>query len=89
MNTIDPETITLTPDGDGALTVGLGLGAEPGTLIPQLLVTTANLGAFRIPLTAHDLGLITAWGKTVLSMTEQQAADLIRELTNNEGTDNA
>lgn len=85
--TIDGDTVNLIPAGDGAVEMALGLGAEPGTLSPQMLVRTENLGTFRIPLTAVDLGLIAAWGQTVLSMTDAQAAEMIRKLTaNQEGT---
>lgn len=82
--TIDPDTVNLIPAGDGAVEMALGLAADGKTLVPQMTVDTANLGRFRIILTGRDLGLIAAWGKTVLSMTDEQAADMIRKLTENQ-----
>lgn len=81
---IDGAVVDIIPAGNGAVSMALGLAADGATLVPQMTVDTANLGRFRIILTGRDLGLIAAWGKTVLSMTDEQAADMIRKLTENQ-----
>ena len=79
---LDPQRVILVPADEAALELGVGSAAEVGKLQALLTVTTAELGQFVIPLSAHHVGLMAAWGKRCLNLTAEEVASLRDNLTN-------
>jgi hypothetical protein len=81
--TIPDDAVVLLPRTEDDLCIGVGRAAEPGKLQAHITIQTADWGVFVIPLTATHLGMLSAVGKTLLTLTAEQAAELHTKLEDN------
>lgn len=81
---IPGDTVVIVPACDGALALGVA-PADDGKLRPILTVRTEDLGNFCVVLSATDLALVAAVGKTLLNLNAEQVKELHERLNNPEG----
>jgi len=81
---ITGDMVVLVPAGGGALQIGV-TPAEDGKLQALLTIHTADLGTFVVVLTAADLGLLVASGKTLLGLDADRIDKLRKQINDDEG----
>jgi len=76
---VEPESVVLVPRSEGDLQIGVA-PADAGELQAVMTVTTESLGQFVVPLTAHQLALLSVVCKQLLELDADQVSDLRRRL---------
>ena len=75
VQTPDNRRVVLIPATEDSVAVGVQHGTDDGIAV-SIDVTTATLGEFTIPLTAHQVGAIAATCRWLLKLDADQVAQL-------------